>query len=123
MTRGIIINQEERGREKRSIKMSTNIPSWMIINSVRYIVGKATYQVALTTEWLNKNWDDIPSDTQSIIRHDVEEEFRRYKDGQDKALGNKGLPEQLLKDIWENVRKLWVNIPEEIQENQESDYE
>ena len=86
-----------------------NIPNWMIIDSVRYAIGRATYQVAITTEWLIKNWDDLPLDTQDIIRHDVEDGFRRYNSNP-RALGH-----QCDKESWESVRKLWVN--------QESDYE
>ena len=57
----------------------TRTPNWMIIDAVRYAIGRATYQVLITTEWLIKHWDDIPMNTQIIVRRDIEDAFDRYE--------------------------------------------
>ena len=55
-----------------------NIPDWMIIDAVRYAIGRCTYQVSVTAEWIITHWAEIPCGTQEIIKRDIEEAFERY---------------------------------------------
>ena len=79
------------------------IPEWMIVDSVRYSIGRATYHIMLVTDWIIKHWDKMSLPIHDIIRHDVEDAFKRYSQGQ-ASLGHK-----CDKKMWENVRKLWEN--------------
>lgn len=85
------------------------LPEWMIVDSVRYSIGRSrsTYHTMTITDWVIKHWNEISLLTQDIICKDVEDAFRRYGQGQNslgRATGHK-----CDKELWENVRKLWVN--------------
>jgi hypothetical protein len=81
-----------------------HIPSWAIIDFCRYAVGRQSYQVGTTVDWLVAHWDELPRHARSIIRNDLEDEFRR--DDEARAGGREGLPLGMDMDRrqWERVR-------------------
>jgi hypothetical protein len=82
-----------------------NIPDWMIIDAVRYCIGRMTMQVCTTTEWLIDNWEKIPRKAQEIIKRDLEREFEC--DAQDPENRWRTLGMNCDRELWGNVRKLW----------------
>ncbi len=74
-------------------------PDWMIIDATRYALGRRTYQVSVTCEWLLANWTEVPEDAREIIQRDIEEAFRRR--------GGTGDPYDRAE--WDKVRALWLN--------------
>jgi len=66
-------------------EVNAEIPDWMIIDAVRYCMGRQSYQVGITCEWLRRNWRSMSDHTRTIVQRDVEEEFER--DDRDRELG------------------------------------
>jgi len=90
---------------------SLEVEDWQIICSVRYSLGRRSYQVSITCNWIISHWANIPADVKSIIQQDVEEAFKI----EDLQHNNKkpGLQLYYLGDdcdrkCWEAVRDLWA---------------
>ena len=92
------------------------IPDWLIIGAVRYAIGRMSYQVSITTEWVIQNWYLMNEHTKAIIIQDVEEAFReddRHREAYAKkevtfkcfALGH-----DCDRESWLQVRKLWTHV-------------
>lgn len=84
------------------------VPSWLIIDSVRYAVGRTSSQPDTTARWLCGVWKKLPEDVREIIQRDLEEVFRR--DDRARAGGeSKYLPLgwDCDRQSWEMVRALW----------------
>lgn len=86
----------------------TEAPDWMIIDAVRYAIGRQSYQVGITCEWLRSTWPKLSAHVQEIVRRDVEEAFR--DDDRDRAAGRqyKALGMDMDRKEWESVRALWA---------------
>lgn len=84
------------------------IPDWMIIDAVRYCIGRQSYQVGTTCEWLRRNWPKLNEHVRAIVQRDVEEAFR--DDDRDRARGSqyKALGMDMDRKEWEAVRELWA---------------
>lgn len=82
-------------------------PDWMLIDAVRYAIGRQSYQVGVTCRWLAATWAQIPADAKEIIRRDVEEAFQL--DDRDREDGSqyKYLGMDMDRREWEKVRALW----------------
>lgn len=59
------------------------IPDWMVIDSVRYALGRATYQVSTTTEWLQEHWGELDIHTRAVVVRDVSHAFETDRVGMD----------------------------------------
>lgn len=83
------------------------IPNWMVIDAVRYAIGRRSYQVGITCEWLRNNWQNLSEHARTIVKNDVEEAFEF--DDRDRANGDKNLYLGMDMDRreWEGVRALW----------------
>jgi hypothetical protein len=78
-------------------------PDWMIIDAVRYAVGRRTYQVGITASWVRCSWHLFNVHTQEIIKQDIEGEFNTAE-----RTGNYDhLGDVCDRRDWEDVRKLW----------------
>lgn len=80
-------------------------PDWMIIDAVRYAVGRRSYQVGVTARWVRCSWHLLTDHTQAILKQDIEGEFAiAERTGRYDHLGHAC-------DIkeWEDVRALWLN--------------
>lgn len=104
---------------------SLALPSWLVIDAVRYCIGRQSYQVATTTEWLARtgkarpfgassaNWSKLPLQARSVIESDLEEAFesdarvRLYHHPEDTPLGS-----DMDRERWKNVRRLWREVPD-----------
>ena len=86
------------------------IPDWMIIDAIRYSIGRQTTQVETTCSWVVENWFWIHTATKMQIMRDVEKAFKEHAQYAKKTsllkihspLGAKCDIEQ-----WKKVRKLW----------------
>lgn len=92
------------------------IPDWLVIDAVRYAVGRTSVQPAVTSAWLIGVWDKLTPFVQSIIRRDLDEEFRRddfarqlVRDGKREA-GCYPLGWDCDRYSWERVRELWAHL-------------
>ena len=85
------------------------VPSWLIIQAVRYATGRRSYAVSETASWVVANWERLPEHAQTIIRQDLEGDFRR--DNELREQGSRYLPLGMDCDRrqWERVRALWAN--------------
>jgi hypothetical protein len=90
--------------------MNITAPPWMIIDAVRYCLGRKTTQVATTTDWLIKNWDNLDKMTQDIIKRDIETQFK--SDDMIRKIKTTNLPlgQDCDRERWENVRCIWDTI-------------
>ena len=80
-----------------------NCPNWMIHQSVRYCLGRRSYAVSDCTDWLIKNWQEIPENTRAIIKQDVEAQFEMEQRGYEYyALGD-----DMDRRQWLAVAELW----------------
>jgi len=78
-------------------------PDWMVIDAIRYALGRRSYQVNETCTWLMSNWYKLSQATRNIIRRDIEGEFRMASEmGHYRFLGD-----ECDRMEWERVRKLW----------------
>ena len=72
------------------------LPNWMIVNSIRYALGRQSLIVSTTCNWVILNWNWIGEYTRQQIKSDVENAFRHTPLGCNCDI----------KD-WKRVRKLW----------------
>lgn len=86
-----------------------SVPSWLIIDAVRYAIGRTSYQVSTTARWILQNWDKFPEHAQTIVKQDLEGEFERddrvRNDKKDHAWYPLG--HRCDRQSWEAVRALW----------------
>lgn len=85
------------------------IPSWMIIDAVRYAIGSRSSQVSTTVEWLLTNWEHLPAHTRTIIRQDLEGEFSEDDRARAEGAQLRRLGDDPDRRYWEQVRALWRN--------------
>lgn len=75
----------------------------MIIAAVRYCIGRRTYIVSDCADWIVSNWAEWPDSVKSIIKRDIEDEFRRDAENPEwNVLGDDCDSAQ-----WMKVRRLW----------------
>jgi len=86
-----------------------SLPDWLIIDAVRYAVGRCSTQPAETAAWLVAHWRHIPATTQAIIRRDLEEAFRDDDDARARGSEYKRLGWDCDRQTWETVRALWAD--------------
>lgn len=82
-------------------------PDWMVIDAVRYAMGRRSYQVGVTCGWVRAMWNKLNDHTRTIIKQDVEDEFGcAERTGNYSHLGHDC-------DIaeWKSVRELWEVKP------------
>jgi len=87
-----------------------NCPDWMIHQSVRYCLGRRSYVVSECTDWLIKNWHEIPENTRAIIKQDVEMQFGmddRCRDIRDSSNIYSPLGDDCDRKRWLQVAELW----------------
>lgn len=86
-----------------------SLPDWLVIDAVRYVIGRTSVQADETSLWLVEHWDRLPERVRQQVRRDLEREFER--DDRARAEGRvQGLPLGWNCDrlAWERVRKLWA---------------
>ena len=88
------------------------IPSWMIIDASRYAVGRMTYQVGATVDWLIAHWDKLPEHAKSIIERDLETEFKADDRARSEGLSWRPLGMDMDRRQWERLRTLWRDVTE-----------
>ena len=76
-------------------------PDWMILDAVRYAIGRQSYQVGITCAWLKVYWDKLPEELRRNIQRDVEEAFER---------DSSFLEDDTIRRAWEGVRRLWRKV-------------
>ena len=64
---------------KKLKKREVIAPDWMIIDAVRYAVGRKSYQVAITTDWLRDNFKKLPEGVKFVIWQDLKGDIERDK--------------------------------------------
>lgn len=80
---------------------------WMVIDAVRYAMGRRSYQVGVTASWLRCSWHLLSSHIQQIIQQDIEGEFQTAeRTGNYSHLGH-----DCDRREWEDVRALWKPNP------------
>lgn len=57
--------------------MSTQVPGWMVINATRYALGRMTYVVADTCEYLIHSLHQHREETREIVLRDIREDIER----------------------------------------------
>ena len=93
--------------KEMTTEMRGPIPSWMIIDAVRYATGRMSYQVGVTVDWVVANWARLPDHARLIIQKDLETEFDR--DDRSRLTKDKWLPlgHDCDRQQWECVRAMW----------------
>jgi len=82
-------------------------PAWMVIDAVRYAVGRRSYQVGVTASWVRCTWHLLDRQIQEIIQQDIEGEFQTAeRTGNYSHLGH-----DCDRREWEDVRALWKTKP------------
>lgn len=82
-------------------------PDWMVIDAVRYAMGRRSYQVGVTARWLRCSWHLLDRPTQEIIQNDIEGDFQiAERTGNYSHLGH-----DCDRREWEDVRALWKPKP------------
>lgn len=88
--------------------MTAPIPSWLIIDAVRYAIGRQSYQVGITCAWLRANWSQLDEHARTIVQQDVEEAFRDDDRDRESVRPYKALGMDMDRREWERVRALWA---------------
>jgi hypothetical protein len=84
---------------------------WMVIDAFRYALGRATYQVSITTQWLIAHWEKLPGGSRAIIQRDLEEAFElddRQRHDQRSGQRHFYLGHDCDRASWQLVRNLWA---------------
>lgn len=70
-----------------SISWTQDSDTWFVIAcGVRSAIGRQSYAVGLTCDWLRRHWDEIPPRWQEMIKRDVVEAVAQADAG-NKSLG------------------------------------
>lgn len=77
------------------------LPDWVVINAIRYALGRMTYCVAEACDWAIANWSKLTPYAHHVIRSDVEAQFDR----ETRIPGSLRLQED--REDWQRVRRLW----------------
>lgn len=90
-----------------SMDARITVPEWVLINAMRYAMGRMTYVTSDTADLVLALWPTLSDDARNILRQDMETEFARA----DRLSAQPGLghPLGMACDIrsWERVRALW----------------
>jgi hypothetical protein len=91
-----------------------HIPDFLIIDAVRYCLGRQTYAVSEMTGWLIANWPELPKSARHQIIIDVERELNRDDESRKAAKRLEQteswhfpLGSDADRQMWEMVRQLW----------------
>jgi hypothetical protein len=87
---------------------AVHAPDWMVIDAVRYAMGRRSYQVGITAQWVRCSWHLLSDHTQQIIKQDIEDEFQRAERTGDYS----DLGDSCDRREWEDVRALWKPKPQ-----------
>jgi hypothetical protein len=82
----------------------------MIIGAVRYAMGRMTYVVRETCEWLTDNWARLPESVTSVIERDLEDEFRRDDRARKYLSGDPTLGQHVYPLGWDCDRLEWERV-------------
>jgi hypothetical protein len=78
-----MIPQKAKKREPKikdtSLEYEITAPDWMIIDAIRYAVGRRSYQVQVTAEWVRANFYRIKHNVKSIIQKDLQTEIDMHE--------------------------------------------
>jgi hypothetical protein len=85
----------------------------MAIAAFRYCLGRRTYISGDCADWLVFMWNDFPPNIQSIIKRDLEEEFKRDDEARANGEQYKPLGDDCDRNEWERVRALYKNYTEQ----------
>lgn len=53
---------------------------FLVVSSVRYARGRATYIVQMTCEWVIAHWDELSEGTRAVIARDVRDEVKQRRE-------------------------------------------
>ena len=54
------------------------LPTFMIYQSFRYVLGRKTYAVGMWVDWVINHWGDLPEKGKILIGRELEEAFILY---------------------------------------------
>lgn len=60
---------------------------FVAISAMRYAMGRRSYIVSMTTEWIRLNWRDFDEEARRTMKRDLKEEIERT----DRIPGNLGM--------------------------------
>ena len=83
------------------------IKDLLIIGAFRYSLGRQTYVVQETVEWLMAFWHELSPEVQAVIRRDLEDAIRDDKRVRSEGSGWKPLGADMDRREW---LKLWEKI-------------
>lgn len=85
---------------------------FLVVSSVRYARGRATYIVEMTCEWVINHWEQLSEKTRAVIARDVRDEVkqRREEGAKQSALARIDNPfwEKLLDTVEKEVPNDWA---------------
>lgn len=81
----------------------------MAVAAFRYSLGRMSYIVADTVDWLIFNWSIIPPSARKIIQRDLEEAFSRDDEAREFSAQYFPLGMDCDRQQWERVRALWMS--------------
>lgn len=79
----------------------------MVIAAMRYCLGRATYIVGDSVDWIINIWPMLSDKTQNIIKRDIEEAFARDDAYRAEDNGLRALGHDCERAEWARVRALW----------------
>ena len=79
----------------------------MVIAATRYCLGRMSYIVSDCADWLIKIWPRLDKSTKTIIKRDIEDEFRRDNKAREDGGTYRPLGMDCDRKQWERVRALW----------------
>ena len=79
----------------------------MVIAATRYCLGRMSYIVSDCADWLIKTWPLLDKSTKTIIKRDIDEEFKRDDEARADGRPYKPLGMDCDRQQWEKVRALW----------------
>lgn len=79
----------------------------MAIAAVRYCLGRQSYIVGDCVDWMEQVWPSLYPETQTVIKRDIEEAFRRDDDDRIDGREHKAMGMDCDRAQWERARRLW----------------
>lgn len=80
---------------------------FLIINAVRYAIGRQTYTVSETCDWLVENWSTLSDTVRAQVQVDLSKAFKADDEARARGSEYRPLGDGMDRQQWERVRALW----------------
>lgn len=96
-----------RVNEQGMVVEQIDLPTIMIHQSFRYVLGRRSHAVSTWVDWAVENWDIIPDREKGCIIRELEEEFDKDDKARREGDNYNPLGPDMHREEWQRIRNLY----------------